>query len=141
MANTTINRELTYELVDDKNILSLIETVRKGVNMSYFLNLADKIPISLHEWSQILNISERTLQRYKKESRSFDTMQSERILQITLLYHLGVEVFGDEEKLNNWLNIENLALGGIKPKELFDNSFGINLIKDELTRIEQGVLS
>jgi putative toxin-antitoxin system antitoxin component (TIGR02293 family) len=58
-----------------------------------------------------------------------------------MLYKFGVDVFGDKNKLNTWLNIENVSLGGAKPKELLDTSFGIGLIKDELNRIEQGVLA
>jgi uncharacterized protein (DUF2384 family) len=65
----------------------------------------------------------------------------ENIIQISELYNLGIEVFGDKDKFNIWLETQNLALGGIRPKELLDNSFGIGLLKDELLRIEQGILA
>ena len=58
-----------------------------------------------------------------------------------MLYKKGTEVFGTKEKFNSWIETENLALGKIKPKQLLDNTFGINLLKDELTRIEYGVLA
>ena len=45
------------------------------------------------------------------------------------------------EKLNTWLETKNIMLGGVKPKDLLDNTFGISLVKDELTRIEYGVLA
>ncbi len=77
----------------------------------------------------------------KKEGKSFDAGSSGKIIEITLLYNYGMEVFGNKEKFNNWLETKNLALGGVKPKELLDNTFGINLLKDELTRIEYGVLA
>ena len=57
------------------------------------------------------------------------------------MYKKGAEVFGNEPKFDLWLNTENLALGNIKPKSLFDSTFGINLLIDELTRIEHGVLA
>jgi uncharacterized protein (DUF2384 family) len=50
-------------------------------------------------------------------------------------------IVGDTEKFNLWLDSNNLALGGIKPKSLFDSTFGINLLKDELIKIEYGVLA
>jgi putative toxin-antitoxin system antitoxin component (TIGR02293 family) len=81
------------------------------------------------------------MQRHKREKKSFDPIYSDKILQITLLYNSGMEVFGDKGKFNTWLETQNLALGGIKPKELLDNTFGIGLLKDELTRIEHGVLA
>ncbi|MCH8317933.1 MAG: DUF2384 domain-containing protein [Bacteroidetes bacterium] len=54
---------------------------------------------------------------------------------------LGLDVFVDSQKFNTWLESQNIALGGIKPKDLLDNTFGINMIKDELSRIEHGVLA
>ena len=81
------------------------------------------------------------MQRYKKEKKSFDPIYSEKILEVTLLYNLGAEVFGNKDKFNTWLETKNLALGRIKPKGLLDNTFGIGLLKDELTRIEYGTLA
>jgi putative toxin-antitoxin system antitoxin component (TIGR02293 family) len=131
----------SYTAVDDKDIISLIQMIRKGIEFTFFIRLAEKSPFSLHEWSNFLHISERTMQRYKREKKSFDPIYSERILEITLLYKQGIDVFGGNEKFNNWLESKNLALGGTKPKELLDTTFGINLLKDELTRIEHGVLA
>jgi len=81
------------------------------------------------------------MQRHKKEKRTFDSDSSEKIIEITLLYKYGIEVFGNKEKFNSWLETKSVALGGVVPKELLDNTFGINLLKDELTRIEYGVLA
>ena len=70
-----------------------------------------------------------------------DEIQSEKILEIVLIYKKGIDVFGNAEKFNSWLETENLALGKNKPKSFLDSSFGINLLKDELTRIEYGILA
>jgi putative toxin-antitoxin system antitoxin component (TIGR02293 family) len=132
---------VTYNSVDDKNILKLIEMVRHGIKFSSFVELVKSSPFNINEWSNFLHLSDRTMQRYKKEKATFGNIHSEKILQITLLFKYGVEVFGDKKKFNTWLETDNLALGKIKPKELLDNSFGIEMIKDELTRIEHGVLA
>ena len=58
-----------------------------------------------------------------------------------MLYNLGTEIFGDKVKFDSWLESDNIALGGQKPKAFLDNTFGIGLLKDELIRIEQGVLA
>jgi putative toxin-antitoxin system antitoxin component (TIGR02293 family) len=135
------NPQVSYGSMDDTNVLSLIEIVRQGIKFSIFNSFAGKSPFSLNEWSTFLHLSERTMQRYKREKRTFDSLQSEKILEIALLYKKGIEVFGNAEKFNSWLETENLALGKIIPKKLFDNSFGIHLLKDELTRIEYGILA
>ena len=136
-----LDQNISYNSVDDKNILLFIKAVKDGINFSYFTSIAKKSPFSMFEWSNFLHLSERTLQRYKKEKRTFDSLQSEKILQITLLYRFGIDVFGSKEKFHSWLEIENLSLGKTRPKELLDNAFGINLLKDELTRIEHGTLA
>ena len=35
----------------------------------------------------------------------------------------------------------SVPLGGVKPKELLDTTYGINLITDELIRIEHGIFA
>ncbi|ARS35032.1 type II RES/Xre toxin-antitoxin system antitoxin [Pontibacter actiniarum] len=136
-----IDNSLTYKLIDDKDVFMLISTVREGIKYSLFQSIADVIPFNLTEWSNFLHLSERTFQRYKKEKRTFDPLHSEKILEITLIYNKGIDVFGDPANFDAWLNAKNVALGGVKPKELLDSTFGIGLLRDELTRIEHGVLA
>lgn len=133
--------QVAYGTIDDNKAISLIEMVRHGIEFEIFDKFAKKGPFSINEWSTYLHLSERTMQRYKIENRTFDPLQSEKIIEIALLYNKGIEVFGKAEKFNSWLETENVALGKIKPKMLLDISFGINLIFDELGRIEYGVLA
>jgi putative toxin-antitoxin system antitoxin component (TIGR02293 family) len=135
-----LDKKLSYDSVDDRDIIFLMEAVRRGIKYAFFVNIAKGCPFSLNEWSNFLHLSERSMQRYKKEKRTFDSLQSEKILQIAILYRMGIDVFGNEEKFNSWLLTDNLALGKIKPKELLDNTFGISMLHDELIRIEHGVL-
>ena len=133
--------QVAYGSVDDINALSLVEMVRHGIKFATFDGFANKISFSLAEWSGYLHLSERTMQRYRNEKRTFDPLQSEKIIEIALLYNRGIEVFGHTATFESWLETGNIALDGIKPKMLLDNSFGINLIRDELTRIEFGILA
>lgn len=123
------------------NRVVLLAIVRDGVKYHSFEALLSKYPFSIEDWSNYLHLSERTLQRYKKESKTFDSLQSEKILQIMMLYQRGVEVFGDSSNFDLWLSIPCVALGAIAPKDLLDTAFGIALIEEELTRIEHGVLA
>ena len=141
MAKTGYKQNLDYEQVNEADSLYLMQVARQGVNFESFLALIKKISFSMPDWSRFLHITDRTMQRYKKEMKSFDTIQSEKILQITLLYKKGIDVFGDKTKFDTWLISNNIALGNIKPKDLLDNAFGINLLNDELIRIEHGVLA
>lgn len=132
---------ITYATLDDKNAYSLINAIKEGIRFSFFEKLAKNIPFTLREWASYLHLSERSLQRFKKEKGTFNTVSSEKIIEITMLNKYGIEVFCDQDKFNVWLLAKNVALGGIKPKDLLDSSFGIQLLKDELTRIEHGILA
>lgn len=125
----------------DYGMMQIIQAVREGIHYANFSAFVGRLPFSLPEWSGFLHVSERTLQRYQKEKKTFDPAQSERIMQIALLMKMGNQVFGDEKKFNAWLDADNISLGKIKPKTLLDSSFGIGLLKDELIRIEHGVLA
>ena len=132
---------VSYQSLGNRSILSLINTVRQGISFSAFMNLVNKSPFNVNEWAGFLHLSDRTMQRYKKEEKTFDPIHTEKILEITLLYKKGVEVFGDTERFDAWLNANNIALGNVKPKDLLDNTFGISFLKDELGRIEYGILA
>lgn len=140
--NNVLNEAaITYHASNNKDALFLFNAVKHGIKYSLFNALAVKSPFTINEWTSFLHLSERTMQRYKKEKTTFDPVTSEKILEITLLYKLGIEVFGSSEKFASWLERKNATIGNRKPKELLENSFGIDFLKDELLRIEQGVLA
>jgi putative toxin-antitoxin system antitoxin component (TIGR02293 family) len=126
---------------EGKDALHLVRMVREGLPYPLFARFSAETPFTAAEWAAYLHLSERTIQRYKKEQSTFEPPQTERILEIILLCNQGEQVFGQKEKFNTWLNAESVALGNVKPKELLDSSFGINLLKDELIKIEHGVLA
>lgn len=131
----------SYAAADNNNILEIIDIVRNGISYKDFSRIADDAPFSLTEWANYLQISERTIQRNQKEKKSFQPIQSERIVELSMLYQYGVDVFGDKDNFNTWLNSVSVALGGRTPKNLLDTKFGISMVKDELGRIEHGILA
>lgn len=138
---TSTAKELNYESMDDRDILVLIKKSREGIKYNAFNEISRSIPLKTEDWSRILHLSDRTLQRYKKEKTGFSPIYSEKIFEVQLLFNKGIEVFGESETFYNWLNTKNVALGGTLPVTLLDSSFGILMVKDELIRIEQGVLA
>lgn len=129
-----------YKFLDDDDV-NLTFMVREGISFSYLTKLSNHIHFNIDDWASYLHLSERTIQRYKKENKTFDPIYSEKIVMIELLYKKGIEVFGDENKFYAWMDYKSIPLGGVKPKELLDTAFGINIIRDELGRIEHGILA
>ncbi len=130
------------ELVKEplNNQYDLISLTRKGINKKQLLIFAKNLSFSLVEISKILPISIRTLQRYKI-NQIFNPDVSDQILLIADLYTKGIKVFGNIDKFNLWIRNQNTALSGNKPIDLLDTTIGLELIKDELGRIEHGVIS
>lgn len=131
----------SYKSADDKNVLAIIDAVRTGISFNEFEKIVGNAPFSLAEWANYLQLSERTIQRNQKEKKSFQPIQTEKIIELIMLYEYGVDVFGDKDNFNVWLKSKSIALGGRTPKELLDTKFGVGMVKDELGRIEHGVLA
>ncbi len=133
--------QVAYGALEENGVSAFIAAVRTGIPFGKFLGFANFSPFKLAEWAAFLHISERTMQRYEKEKRRFDALQSEKIIEIALLYKNGVAVFGKKEHFDTWLESTLPSLGNVTPKSLLDSSFGIRLLRDELIRIEHGVLA
>ncbi len=130
--------QFNSKLVDT---VELIKISRKGIGINLFEDIVKSSSYTIKEWSKFLHLTERTIQRYKKENRKFEKLQSERIIEIAKLQLKGQEVFGSRTNFDDWMNSKIIALGNIRPIELLDNSFGIDLLMDELGRIEHGILA
>lgn len=135
------HKEFSLEAIEAGDLYKIISVVREGIPYQTFQHFSGQSPFTMAEWSAFLGLSERTLQRYKKDNRKFDQLQSERIIEITLLMKRGVEVFGDKDRFIEWMHSRIVALGRIRPIELLDNKFGIQMLNDELTAIEHGIFA
>jgi len=128
----------------DKNIsdpVEMVNLVRKGITFPLFEKITGRLSLSVKQWCSILHLTERTIQRYRSDKKTFESIHSEKIISIVRLYKKGVVVFGSLEKFSAWMNSNIIFFGGSKPVSLLDTGIGISLINDELIRIEHGVFA
>jgi len=121
----------------------IIDILNNVFDASYFNNLwqkVRKIGFNKTQYSEILNINPRTLDRNLKDKYTLDIDKSEKALRLDYLITHGTKTFGNEELFSNWINEYSIALGK-KPKELFNTITGIEIVDEELTRIEYGVFA
>jgi putative toxin-antitoxin system antitoxin component (TIGR02293 family) len=137
-----------YELIEDAckgaeepSVAYLQNATQTGLPFNTFTTITNNIPFNQNEWSNVLHLSERTFQRYKKEKKKFEPIYAEKILEITLLFNKGIMVFADANNFYAWLIQKNIAIGNIRPIDVLTNSFGIQMLRDELGRIEHGIFS
>lgn len=130
---------LTYkDLFLDKMLI--IQVIREGVPYSFFSLIQDYTPFTEHDWAKFLDLSTKSLQRYKQTSKIFKPTQSEKIMEMAEVTNVGLDVFGEMDKFKLWLDTPNFALGNIKPIELLSDSYGKEMVIAELTRINYGIL-
>ena len=135
----SVKNNLTYsELLSDKMLI--IKIIRTGVPYSLFQLIRHITPFSERDWAGLLDISTKSLHRYKQTSKQFKPLQSEKIIEMAEVTSVGKEVFGDMDKFKLWLDTPNFSLGGLKPMELLKDSYGKELVMSELTRINYGIL-
>lgn len=132
---------VSYDWNDDSRGFELVTVIRDGIDYRTFEIVAAKTPLIDKDWANVLDTTLRTLLRYKKDNKIFAPKQTEKIIEIQQLMQYGEEVFGDIDSFHSWLMMENVALGSISPKELLDTSVGLGIVKDELGRIEHGILA
>lgn len=131
--------KLTYdEFLADKMLI--VSVIRSGVPYSLFALIKNVTPFSEGDWAAFLNISTKSMLRYKRASKQFKPLQSEKIIEMAEVTNIGKEVFGDMEKFKLWLDTPNFSLGNLKPMELLKDSYGKELVVGELTRINYGIL-
>ena len=91
--------------------------------------------------ADLLDVSYKTVTRYKKEKKKLSPLQSEYILKTIVLFNKGNQVFGNKESFNRWLDKPAYGLGNRLPRAYTTTVGGINFIIDELNRIAHGDLA
>ena len=123
-----------------KDKLMMIKVIREGVPYSLFTIIQAYTPFTDKDWSAFLDISTKSLLRYKQSTKNFRPIHSEKIIEMAEVTNIGLDVFGNMEKLKLWLDTPNFSLGNIKPIDLLRDSYGKELVISELTRINYGIL-
>jgi len=125
-----------------KNKMLIINTIRQGLPYDLFLKIKDITPFTEDDWAEYLNVSKKTLQRNSAiENYLFKPIHTEKIIELAEVTNFGLEVFDTLEQFYLWLNTPSFALGNLKPAELLKDSYGKELVMDELNRIDQGIFA
>jgi putative toxin-antitoxin system antitoxin component (TIGR02293 family) len=133
-----LHKPRTYEdFLEDKMLIVVV--IRLGIPYSLFSLIQLYTPFTENDWASLLDLSTKSLQRYKQASKSFGPLQSEKIIEMAEVTKIGLDVFGEMEKFRNWLNTPSFALGGLEPIELLKDSYGKEMVIGELVRIDHGV--
>lgn len=120
---------------------NVIEQSERGVSINYLNKISSKFDINTSEWSDIMGISTKSIQRYQQQENTLSATQTEFVLKIEQLYNIGNEVFGSIDSFKQWMQKPAYGLGNKIPSKILTTISGINLVINQLMRIAHGVLA
>ena len=120
---------------------SLVFSALKGVPATQFFETADLTGYKREQLAQVFDTSLKTFQRYEREQKKLNPQDSEKVLKIMALFQNGESVFGSAAAFRRWMDKPAYGLGNQIPFSLLHTSGGIDLILDEVIRIEYGDLA
>ncbi len=139
VAESSVFYGITYKSLL-RNKMLVAQSIRFGIPYYLFEEIQHQTPFTEEDWAEFLNLSTKSLQRYKAEGKHvFKPLHSEKIFELAEVTELGKEVFDDASKFYKWLDVPNIALSGYKPSDLIVSSYGKELVMDELVHIDQGI--
>lgn len=127
------------DLTGNGNVLTM--AALKGTKSGLYSDVIALTGFSRDLVAGWLDISTKTLMNYEKQSRQLNPASTELLLKIILLFEKGMKIFGEKIQFTRWLEKPAYGLGGFVPLEMMRTSGGVDLIIDELTRIEYGDLA
>ncbi|MEQ9104898.1 MAG: DUF2384 domain-containing protein [Rhodothermales bacterium] len=122
----------------DWDLPTAARKVAEGLPTYALERVRERLSVSRKEFSDIIQISERTLSRRAKE-RALPVDESERVYRLSRLMELAARVLGSEDDARDWMKESNFALGGAIPLEYVRTEPGAELVEQILGRIEHGI--
>ncbi|HEY0895832.1 MAG TPA: antitoxin Xre/MbcA/ParS toxin-binding domain-containing protein [Sphingobacteriaceae bacterium] len=117
-----------------------LEVIREGIRSQALVDFMRIAGITQAALARILSVSEPTIRKYIRDGRPLDSRLSDHLLQLFELHDQGIDTFGSLKEFRNWLRCCQLVLGA-RPIDLLDTCTGMGLVRNELLRIDHGMLA
>lgn len=123
------------------NPVAMVMKAAEGLAVSVFDEIMRISALNKSQLAAFLDVTPKTIDNYRLQRHKLGRIESEQLLQLMALYKKGQEIFGNSEPFNQWLKQPATGLGGIIPFDLLYTQGGVNLVMEELIRIEYGALA
>lgn len=127
-------------LYDNKLFVSRF--IQEGVSIDFFESIKNLIPFKDNDWSKYLDLSLKSFQRYSQvKNFTFKPIHSEKIIELVEVMTFGMDVFGNKDSFEAWLDTTSIVFNNQKPADFLYDSYGKELVMAELNRIEHGIFT
>lgn len=123
------------------NSISLLSSSKKGLAAKAAFDFLNLSGFSQEQFQGTFKTTVKTIQNYNRLDLKLDAALSEKLLKSFALFEKGISVFGSPEAFHDWLQVSAYGLGNQIPFEMMETITGINLIEEELIRLEYGDLA
>ncbi len=121
--------------------ISLLNSSKKGLDAKSALDFLSLSGFTQDEFQETFKTTVKTIQNHVNRDLKLDASLSEKLLKSFALFDTGIEVFGSAQAFHQWLNVPAYGLGNRLPFDIMDTITGIQLIEEELIRIQFGDLA
>lgn len=115
-----------------------VRAIREGYPATILKDVSAFFDVPESRIQKIAHVPATTAHRLQQRQGNVDAGASERVLRISEVTRMAIEVFGDEEAAKGWLREPNLALHNEAPLDLLDTEPGAVTIKQILNAIQTG---
>ena len=139
MFETTLKPNDFQEAMNTLGIDSILKLREQPIRLSDLIRIATKLGMDQNQMSLLTDVSIRAFKK-KPKSSLLSFHLSERVLMLENLYQIGLDVFDSNEfSFLDWLKSKIPALDNHVPNDLLTSLLGIDVVKEELLRIEHSV--
>ncbi|HNP18083.1 MAG TPA: DUF2384 domain-containing protein [Fulvivirga sp.] len=116
---------------------TIVFAAQKGISANIFDDVV-KLFGNNDYMAEIVELTHKTINKYRLNKTKFSPIRSEIMLKLIALYHQGVGIFGERDAFISWLSKPAFGINGHVPFDLVKTSDGIDLVTEELDRIQYG---
>ncbi len=120
--------------------INRLQVIKGGLSSKSLDDLLQISGSTRFDMAKNLDLTEPTLRKHLNNSKELSTSLSEHVLFLLELYDKGIDTFGSVDEFKNWLPQHNIGIDA-KPDDLLDSITGINIVMNELNRIDHGILA
>jgi putative toxin-antitoxin system antitoxin component (TIGR02293 family) len=124
-----------------RNTNELIQALEHGFSPEVAERLSEKVLLPLTEFSRILDVALRTVQRNKKDAKPLSKGKSETLFRVARIFERTSKLLGTEEKAARWMTTPKFGLSGQTPLEYARSEVGGEIVLDLLESLADGGLA